>query len=300
MNIALYGASSSGLVGVLKVDDASGIGHQPIGRFHNLSSVSMNCTDDYFLVSGFSRDVLLFDLVSGQRVLELKEIHSNFINIVRFAHFSPHLFATSSFDSTCKLWDLRAPRAAVAQYATPTLNVMCCFSPLDDNLLVSGLDSNVVQLSVRKGLVPNIPADRLAASIPARNSASNYRRAVYLANGDNFITSGTDENFMRVIDSRTGISRGVRKFDGLLEAFEKKLAESGSNVPKSAEEIHLTSDGGSTGGSQLQSDPNTTHRTDEYVQSLRGHPIFPKEVGVLLYPFDRSRSSYVCTAQIPN
>lgn len=301
MNIALYGASSSGLVGVLKVDDAaSGIGHQPIGRFHNLSSVSMNCTDDYFLVSGFSRDVLLFDLVSGQRVLELKEIHSNFINIVRFAHFSPHMFATSSFDSTCKLWDLRAPRAAVAQYATPTLNVMCCFSPLDDNLLVSGLDSNVVQLSVRKGLVPNIPADRLAASIPARNSASNYRRAVYLANGDNFITSGTDENFMRVIDSRTGISRGVRKFDGLLEAFEKKLAESGSNVPKSAEEIHLTSDGGSTGGSQLQSDPNTTHRTDEYVQSLRGHPIFPKEVGVLLYPFDRSRSSYVCTAQIPN
>ena len=91
MNVALYGASSSGLVGVIKLGDTS-IDYQGIGRFQNLSSVSINCTDDYFVVSGFSRDVSLFDMISGKKVSEFKEIHSNFINITRFANFSPHMY----------------------------------------------------------------------------------------------------------------------------------------------------------------------------------------------------------------
>jgi WD40 repeat protein len=283
MNVALYGASSSGLVGIIKLGTTE-IDYQPIGRFQNLSSVSINCTDDYFLVSGFSRDVSLFDLVSGRKVSEFKEIHSNFINITRFANFSPHLLATSSFDSTCKLWDLRKPATScIASYTTPSLNVMCCFSPLDDNLLVSGLDANVVQLSVRKGLIPNINSEVLTASIPARNSSSNYRRAVYTADGSKFITSGTDENFMRVIDAGSGASQGICKFDGLLESFEEQLKVSNGYKPLKQEPA-----------------PRTDNKTSEYVQSLRGHPIFTKEVGVLLYPFDRSRSSYVCTTKIPS
>lgn len=290
MNVALYGASSSGLVGMLKLGDTA-MDYQPIGRFQNLSSVSINCTDDYFLVSGFSRDVSLFDLVSGKKVSELKEIHSNFINITRFANFSPHLLATSSFDSTCKLWDLRKPpTSCVASYTTPTLNVMCCFSPLDDCLLVSGLDSNVVQLSVKAGLVPNIPPETLAAAIPARNSSSNYRRAVYTADGDAFITAGTDENFMRVIDAATGRSKSVCTFDGLLDAFDARLASNGYRYSPLKQAADMT-----VGPEEV--DPA---KTAEYVQSLRGHPIFTQEVGVLLYPFDRSRSSYICTTQIPS
>jgi len=299
MNIALYGASSSGIVGVLKMDDA-GIDHQPIGRFQNLSSVTVNCTDDYFLVSGFSRDVTLYDLVTGQRVSELREIHANFINIIRFSHLSPHLFATSSFDSTCKLWDLRARTAAVpvASFATPTLNVMCCFSPLDDNLLVSGLDSNVVQLSVKQGLVPNIPIETLANSIPAKNSSSNYRRAVYLADGARFITSGTDEDYMRVIDAKTGASTGVYKFDGLLEAFEQRISSNYRyNMSlKEEREIELSPRMAQTGNPIVP----TASKAADYVQSLRGHPIFPREVGVLIYPFDRSKSSFICTTEIPD
>jgi WD40 repeat protein len=293
MNVALYGASSSGLVGVLKLG-RSDIDYQPIGRFQNLSSVSINCTDDYFIVSGFSRDVSLFDLISGRKVSEFREIHSNFINITRFANFSPHLLATSSFDSTCKLWDLRRPSTsgAVATYTTPSLNVMCCFSPLDDDLLVSGLDANVVQLSVKRGLAPNIPTEVLNASIPARNSSSNYRRAVYTADGTHFITSGTDENFMRVVDSASGASKGICRFDGLLEAFEEQLKLNSTNGGYKPLKQEIASEGATN-----RSDPA---KTTEYVQSLRGHPIFTKEVGVLLYPFDRSRSSYVCTTQIPN
>jgi WD40 repeat protein len=290
MNVALYGASSSGLVGILKLGHTD-IEYQPIGRFQNLSSVSINCTDDYFIVSGFSRDVSLFDLVSGRKVSEFKEIHSNFINITRFANFSPHLLATSSFDSSCKLWDLRRPPSSpVATYTTPSLNVMCCFSPLDENLLVSGLDANLVQLSVKKGLKPNLSPEVVQASVPPRNSSSNYRRAVYTADGSCIITSGTDENFMRVINATTGAGQGLCRFDGLLETFEEalKLKQPGYKAIKQ------------DSGAPHAHGEVANGKSAEYVQSLRGHPIFSKEVGVLLYPFDRSRSSFICTTQIPH
>jgi hypothetical protein len=159
---------------------------------------------------------------------------------------------------------------------------------MDDNLLVSGLDANVVQLSVRRGLVPNLSQEVLAAAIPPRNSSSNYRRSVYTADGSRFITSGTDENFMRVIDANTGASHGMCRFDGLLDAFEEqlKIKTTSGYKPIKQQETGI-------------SESTTNSKATEYVQSLRGHPIFTKEVGVLLYPFDRSRSSFICTTQIP-
>lgn len=172
----------------------------------------------------------------------------------------------------------------MASYTTASLNVMCCFSPMDDCLLVSGLDSNLVQLSIRRGLIPNIASEILAASIPPRNSTSNYRRAVYIADGTRFITSGTDENFMRVIDATTGASEGVCRFDGLLDSFEEEQTRLLTNA---------------RGGYKPIQQESTSLKATEYVQSLRGHPIFTKEVGVLLYPFDRTRSSFICTTQIP-
>jgi WD40 repeat protein len=254
------------------------------------------------MVSGFSRDVALYDAYTGRKMSDLKDIHANFINIIRFSNYSPNLFATSSFDCTCKLWDLRTTKqvGAVAKpvsvYTTPTLNVMCCFSPLDENLLVSGLDSNVVQLSIRKGLVPNLPSDQLTKSIPSRNSNTNYRRSVYLADGDSFITSGTDENFMRVIDARTGMSKGICRFDNLLDSFEAKIAKLPGTKPL---DVELGDSSWLNYDASMPTYQTTAKSSTEYVQSLRGHPIYPNEVGVLLYPFDRSRSSYICTTRIP-
>ena len=210
-NLALYGGSSSGLVGMVKLDDQQRLVHQPIARFGNLSSVTVNCTDDYFAVSGFARNVSIFDLFTGQQISELEEVHSNFINIVRFSNYNPQVFATSSFDCTCKLWDLRS--GLVATHTSPSLNVMCSFSPQDEHLLVSGLDGAVTQLSVGQNLQPTIPRAALSQSVPSRNSNTNYRRSVYLADGRRFITAGTDENFVRVVNSSDGSAADVVAFE---------------------------------------------------------------------------------------
>ena len=242
-NFALYGASLSGLVGMVCMESMN---YQPICRFGNLSSISINCTDDFLLVSGFSKNISLFDIHTGNCVREFADIHTNFINIVRFANLDPNIYTTSSFDSLCKLWDLRDPNP-VATHSSPTLNVMCSFSPNDDRVLVSGLDNSVTQLCVRSGFVPiEMPP------ITPTNTTTNYRRSVYLADGKRFITSGTDENFVRVIDAQNGTQ-------------SRKLV---------------------LGSPQ------------EYVQSLRAHPVFSNEMGVLLYPLNKTDPSFVCTASI--
>lgn len=61
----------------------------------------------YVLVSGYSHDVRLYDMETGAVVRTYAGIHEDHINISRFANHSPNLFATSSFDRTMKLWDLR-------------------------------------------------------------------------------------------------------------------------------------------------------------------------------------------------
>ncbi len=59
------------------------------------------------LVSGYSHSVRLYDLETGAVVRTYEEIHNDHINISRFSNHSPHLFCSSSFDRTLKLWDLR-------------------------------------------------------------------------------------------------------------------------------------------------------------------------------------------------
>ncbi|CAE7158322.1 unnamed protein product, partial [Symbiodinium pilosum] len=83
-------------------------------------------TDDYFMTSGFCIDVGLYDVVTGRRIKTFRNLHQNFINILRFSHRTPQLFATASFDHTCKVWDLRDPNLnadkPVACCSTDTLN----------------------------------------------------------------------------------------------------------------------------------------------------------------------------------
>lgn len=108
---AVCGVSQSGTTCLVNYDERRP-GHMESVRlepFAHLSSLSVNCTDEYFMTSGFCVDLGLYDLVTGRRLNTFQGMHQNFINILRFSHRSPHLFATASFDHSCKVWDLRQP-----------------------------------------------------------------------------------------------------------------------------------------------------------------------------------------------
>ena len=109
----------------------------------------MNCSDDLALVSGYSNDVALSSVMTGQSVSTFRGLHTDHINVLKFAHHSMHIFATSSFDGSMKLWDLRTngPDTArpVATMRSSQSIVMCCFSP-DDRLLMSSAIDNEVRL----------------------------------------------------------------------------------------------------------------------------------------------------------
>lgn len=105
--------------------------------FSKLTSVHVNCEDERMLASGYERSVRLYDLETGKKVRDFENIHTNHINISRFAYHSPFIFATSSFDKTVKLWDTRqrtrtgpADQGEAPIYSVESSqgHVMVCFS----------------------------------------------------------------------------------------------------------------------------------------------------------------------------
>lgn len=116
-------------------------------KFEQLTSVHVNSTDDWFLVSGYSKDVALYDIGSGRRLKSFNNMHREPINVAKFSNHSPSIFATSSFDHDVKLWDLRqAPDQPCYTSSSSRGNVMVCFSPDDLYLLVSAVDNEVHHL----------------------------------------------------------------------------------------------------------------------------------------------------------
>ena len=88
-----------------------------------LTSVHVNSRDQLFLASGYSRNVALYlyDINSGRRLQVYTDMHREHINVVKFANYSPSLFA-------------------VLLASSSRGNVMVCFSPDDHYLLVSAVD----------------------------------------------------------------------------------------------------------------------------------------------------------------
>ncbi|KAL8271931.1 hypothetical protein Esti_004055 [Eimeria stiedai] len=191
--------------------------HQYSAR-EELSSVAVNCTDDYLLVSGRSPDLTIHDVATGARLGTLRGLHAGSINGVRFAHTSPHLFVTASFDQTCRLWDLRkkiSGHQPLLNVETGSLSVMCCFDNSDEWLLCSGVDAALRQVCLRSSaLFPE------SFAIPPVNAETNFRRAVYLQGGKEFITAGTEEGFFRVF-SRCGRDMGVVGLEGMLHPLAR-------------------------------------------------------------------------------
>jgi WD40 repeat protein len=113
--------------------------------FEQLTSVHINSTDDYFLASGYAKHVGLYDLHTGTQLQIFPDLHQEHINVVKFAHHSPYLFATSSFDKDIKMWDIRQKVTTPIYTAHSTRgNVMVCFSHDDHYLLSSAVDNEVI------------------------------------------------------------------------------------------------------------------------------------------------------------
>lgn len=219
--IAVCGASQSGKIMLLKYDPDARPTEPALQRlqtaeeFPKLSSLSANCTDDFLLASGISPDLAVYDIQTAKVLTRANAVHEHFINISRFCHTSPHIFATASFDHTCKIWDIRQPLAQdrpVKSLHTGGHNVMCVFSPDDRHVLCSGVDTRLLQFEV--------PSWRQSPSFPFRPPVhrERYRRAMYLANGQHFVTAATEESHMHIM-SLTGKKLGVIDFRGVVQGW---------------------------------------------------------------------------------
>ncbi|OVA00996.1 WD40 repeat [Macleaya cordata] len=168
--------------------------------FEQLTSVHVNSTDEHFIASGYSKNVALYDIGSGRRLQVFTNMHEGHINVVKFAHHSPSIFASSSFDQDIKMWDLRqGPQRPCYTVSSSRGNVMVCFSPDDKYLLSSAVDNEVVkQLLAVDGRV------HMKFDIASTGSAHNYTRSYYM-NGRDYIISGScDENIVRICCAQTG------------------------------------------------------------------------------------------------
>jgi WD40 repeat protein len=242
-----------------------------IKSFPQLSSLTANCTDDFLLASGFTNSVAIYDVETGKEVHEIQSAHAHFINISRFANNSPHIFATASFDHTCKVWDLRRPMradAALQTLHTGGLNVMCSFSPDDSHILCSGVDTRLSQFQIPS--FEQVPQDFCMR--PPKHQ-SRYRRSAYFADGKRFITAATDESHARVM-SVTGHSLGIIDFNGFMG--EQKVTN--TRTPTD-----------SNGRSESHS---------EYIQSLRTHHDDNDLFGVLMLTYGHDPSSAVGLVQL--
>eukprot|EP00741_Cyanophora_paradoxa_P003049 tig00000663_g2961.t1 len=167
--------------------------------FEQLTSVHVNATDDLFLASGYSNHVGLYDVSTGRRLQLFNDLHTEHINVLKFANHAPALFATSSFDRDIKLWDLRdGCSRPIYTRQSDRGNVMVCFSPDDQYLLASAIDNEVRQYVAADGRL------HLQLDLEKTGSLHNYTRSYYM-NGRDYIISGScEESVVRVHCARTG------------------------------------------------------------------------------------------------
>ncbi|XP_050207246.1 protein DWD HYPERSENSITIVE TO UV-B 1 [Mercurialis annua] len=176
-----------------------GVNYTKFHDFEPLTSVHINCTDDQFLASGYSKDVAFYDINTTKRIQLFKNMHEEPINVAKFAYHSPFLFATSSFDRDVKLWDLRQrPNNPCYRASSCGGNVMVCFSPDDQYLLVSAVDNEVKQLSAVDGRL------HTNFEISPTGSAHNYTRSYYINGGDYIISGSSDQHVVHIYSAITG------------------------------------------------------------------------------------------------
>jgi len=309
---AVAGASHSGNIQLLRYDEGrlGEMENTMLEPFAQLSSLSMNCTDDYIMTSGFCIDVGLYDIYTGRKMKMFRGLHQNFINILRFSHLSPHLFATASFDHTCKVWDLRDPNIHADKPAhrcsTDTLNVMCCFSPDDHRLLCSGVDNALQQFDLRYQTGSKFP-------VPALRSDINYRRSAYMAGGNVVATVATNESILRLYDAsgRSHNCLGQLDFRNMLlrersHGGRPHSSQAGSRGRSSTQHVPTPASTFTIPGGRSTPSPSRHHEDSgldngphvQYLQSLRCHPTDPLMLGALVAASEPSPESYIAAVRL--
>jgi len=304
---AVAGASQSGTTCLIRYDEGTPgwMEQRKLPSFAHLSSLSVNCNDDFMMTSGFCMDVALYDLTLGIRMTNFRGLHQNFINILRFSNRSPHVFATASFDNTCKVWDLREPidaKRPLRTFNTQTLNVMCAFSHDDRHVLCSGVDNCLVQFGLDERPAGG-DADAFAGSsfpIPPRNSNTNYRRSHYMANGAMVATAATNETLLRFYSSEAPHRPcGHVDFGSMLldrRRYRDTTVAAGGYVPldgAAGPPPHAAGATESAAAAGEQEPQLSPEQSTEFVQSLRCHPKDPRRLAVLLSTTDGLPESYV-------
>lgn len=149
-----------------------------------LTSIHCNCDDRFMVASGYTKDVQIFDIATGQVSRVYKQIHEDHINISRFANHLPNILLTCSFDNTLKMWDTRDHyQVPIYSLQSEAGNVMVCFSPNDQYFLASAIDNEVKQYCTVDGRLD------LSYNIKPVGSNINYTRSYY-GNDGQIIISG--------------------------------------------------------------------------------------------------------------
>ena len=173
-----------------------------------LTSMHCNADDTLLSGSGYTHSVFISDMATGFKLRTLKNIHEGHVNIARFANQLPYLLLTSSFDHSCKMFDLRSNHTVrrgdvdvpvpIYTCSSRSGNVMVCFSPNDTYFLSSAVDNEVRQYHVRDGSL------HLEYDIPKHNIATNYTRSYYANEGECIISGASNSDLLYVASSVDG------------------------------------------------------------------------------------------------
>ncbi|MCD7460115.1 hypothetical protein HAX54_042907 [Datura stramonium] len=106
--------------------------------FDQLTSAHVNSTDDLFLASGYSKHVALYDISSSRQLQVFDDMHQENIMSLNL-HTTLQLFLPlHHLIVMLSLWDLgQKPNQPCYTALSSRGNVMVCFSPDDQYLLVS-------------------------------------------------------------------------------------------------------------------------------------------------------------------
>ena len=166
--------------------------------FGDLTSLNINSTDDFFLTSGYSEDVSLYDLRNGSKLRHLPKLHEQHINVLKFSNYSPHIFATSSFDKTTKMWDLREScDRPIWSRSSRSGVLMVAFSDDDRYLVSSAIDNEVRQYSFQGD-------ELLEFQVQPTGSDHNYTRSYFMNCSDYVVSGSCQEDVVRVMSTCDG------------------------------------------------------------------------------------------------